>query len=249
MVAWLDSSNQIWATDGSSLNELSADIRPDLVGINPANCSMTFHVGGRFHWLVFSTGTKLYVYDMDLTQWMPPWSFATQYIYSGETSPGNYVLMGAIPTKALQQNNSKFNDNSATYAPTFRTGLMALVPDYGRRFSYLAMGIYDEPSRTGVPYTFQVTNNNQTIPTVQYLTDDDPKLAAYTSIANIAGSSTPIGTALAYNRAPGTNMTQKIWQSTSPTARWISISLGLANADQKDEIYEIFMAYKPLGGR
>src|SRR5262249_5498188 len=60
MVAWLDSSNQIWATDGSSLQELSTDIRPDLVGINPANCSMTFHVAGRFHWLVFSTGTKLY---------------------------------------------------------------------------------------------------------------------------------------------------------------------------------------------
>lgn len=249
MVAWLDSSNQIWATDGSSLNELSGDIRPDLVGLNPTNCSMTFHVAGRFHWMVFSTGTKIFVYDMDLNQWMPPWSFAAQYVFSGEISPGNYVLMAATATKALQQNNAKFNDNGATYQPIAKTGLMALVPDYGRRFSYMAMGIYDEPTRTGVPYTLQVTNNNQAFPDIQFLVDDDPKLGTYASISTLAGSVTPVDTAITYNRANGTNMTQKVWQITQPAGRWMSLLIKLANADQVDNIYEIIMAYKPLGGR
>ncbi|HEX8838462.1 MAG TPA: hypothetical protein VF748_16080 [Candidatus Acidoferrum sp.] len=249
MVAWLDSSNQIWATDGNSLNELSGDIRPDLIGLNPTNCSMTFHVGGRFHWLVFSTGAKIFVYDLDLNQWMPPWSFAAQYVYSGEVSPGNYVLMAATATKALQQNNSKFNDNGATYQPIVKTGLMALVPDYGRRFSYMAMGIYDEPTRTGVPFTWQVTNNNQSFADIQFLVDDDPKLGTYASVSTIAGTTTPVDTAVAYNRVNGTNMTQKVWQVTQPSGRWISLLIKLANADQVDQIYEIIVAYKPLGGR
>lgn len=242
MVGWLDSSNQIWATDGTNLNELSADIRPDLVGLNPANCSMTFHVGGRFHWAVFSTGTKLYVYDMDLQQWMPPWSFSANYVYSGETSAGNYVLMAATPTKALQMNPTRFNDNGSTYAPVMKTGLMALVPDYGRRFSYMAMGIYDEPSRTGFPYTIQVTNNAQPI-SMSFAVDEDPKQATYTSLS---GS---VDTTVAFNRNNGAFMTQQVWQVTGPAARWISLEMVLANADQADNIYEYFVAYKPLGGR
>src|SRR5215831_11397155 len=62
MLGWLDSSSQLWATDGSVLNELAIDIRPDLANVIPALCSMTFHVAGRFHWCVFSSGTKLFVY-------------------------------------------------------------------------------------------------------------------------------------------------------------------------------------------
>ena len=114
MVAWLDSSNMIFGTDGVSVEELSTMVRPDFLNLNPANCSMTFHTAGRFHWLVLSTGTKLYVYDVDQDQWMPPWTFAAKYIFSGEISPGNYVLMASNGTKALQLNPSAFNDNAVT---------------------------------------------------------------------------------------------------------------------------------------
>lgn len=244
MVAWLDSSNQIWATDGSTLEELSIDIRPDLVGINPATCSMTFHVAGRFHWLVFSTGTKLYVYDMDEEQWMPPWSFACQYIYSGEISAGNYVLMAATATQALQMNIAKFNDNGVTYQPVLNFGNLAVVPDFGRRFSYVAAGIYDEPSRTGYPNIFQITNNAQALADVLILNDEDPKFGTYTSIAaNLQD------TATTYNRQNGTFMKQWVYPTTRPAARWISLQAKLANADQVDNVYEAFMAYKGVGGR
>lgn len=244
MVAWLDSSNQIWATDGSTLNELSTDIRPDLVGLNPANCSMTFHVSGRFHWMVFSTGTKLYLYDMDLEQWMPPWNFACQYIYSGETSAGNYVLMAATATTALQLNITKFNDNGATYQPILNFGNLAVVPDFGKRFSYVAAGIYDEPSRTGYPNIFQITNNAQSLADVLMLTDEDPKQGIYTSVAaNLQDTS------VTYNRKNGTFMKQWVYPVTQPAARWVSWQVKLANADQVDNIYEAFMAYKGVGGR
>ena len=244
MIAWLDSSNQIWASNGSDLQELSTDIRPDLVGINPATCSMTFHVAGRFHWLVFSTGTKLFVYDMDLEQWMPPWSFACQYIYSGETSPGNYVLMAATATSALQLNITQFNDNGVTYQPVLNFGNLAVVPDFGRRFSYVAAGIYDEPSRTGYPNIFQITNNNQNLADVLVLFDDDPKQGTYTSIAaNLQDTS------VTYNRKNGTFMTQRVYHVTQNSSRWVSLQVKLANADQVDNVYECFMAYKALGGR
>jgi len=247
MMAWLDSANQIWATDGGSLNELSTSIRQDLTGITQSACSLSFHTAGRFHWLVFSTGTKLFVYDIDLDQWMPPWSFSCQYLFSGETSPGNYVLQAAIPTKALQMNTTKFNDNGAPYGPTGQTNLMSVVPDFGRRFSYIASGIYSEPTRTGVPWTFQVSNNGQALSDVLVLTDDDPTKGTYQTIAGNLQD-----TAVTYNRSNGQFLKQLVYplsQTPAGSSRWISFKIKLATADQVDNLYEIILAYKPLGGR
>jgi hypothetical protein len=244
MCAWLDSANQIWASDGSSMQELSIPIRPDLAGITQANCSATFHTAGRFHWFVLSTGTKLFVYDLDQDQWMPPWNFSCNYIFSGETSPGNYALMAATTTKAIQLSTAAFNDNGVTYAPVIQTNLLSVVPDFGSRFSYIASGIYNEPTRTGVPWIFQVTNNAQALGNVLICQDDDPTLVAYTSIAaNLQD------TATTYNRQNGTFMKQLVYPTTSPASRWIGLKVILANADQVDNIYEMTMAYKPLGGR
>lgn len=244
MVAWLDSANQVWASDGASLQELSVPIRPDLTGITQANCSLTFHTQGRFHWLVLSTGTKLFVYDIDQDIWMPPWTFACQNLFSGETSPGNYALMAAKSTIALQMSATAFNDNGSTYAPVIQTNLMSTVPDFGKRFSYIASGIYSEPSRTGVPWTFQVTNNAQSLGDVLICQDDDPTQATYQSIAaNLQD------TATTYNRKNGQFMKQLVYPTTSPMSRWIGMKVILANADQVDKIYELFMAYKPGGGR
>ncbi len=244
MCAWLDSSSQVWASDGNTLQELSQSIRPDLVGINPANCDLTFHVSGRFNWLILSTGAKLFIYDIDLEQWMPPWNFSCQYIFSGEISPGNYVLMAALPTVALQMSTTAHNDNGAAYTPVIKTNLLSVVPDFGKRFSYIASGIYNEPTRTGVPWTFQVTNNGQALGDVAICQDDDPTQAAYQSIAaNLQD------TAVTYNRQNGQFMKQLVYPTTSPMSRWIGMKISLAAADQVDNIYEIIMAYKPGGGR
>jgi hypothetical protein len=248
MMGWLDSANQVWATDGTNLNELSTLIRNDLSGITQASCSLTFHTAGRFHWLVLSTGTKLYVYDVDQDQWMPPWSFAATYIYSGEISPGNYVLMASNGTKALQLNVAgtagTFNDNGATYQPVLKFGLLSVVPDYGSRFSYIGVGSYNEPTRTGYPSVFQLTNNGNAISDFLICQDDDPTVATYQSIV-----ANKVDTVVAFNRQNGTTMTQQVFPTIQPAARWIGMEIKLANADQADNLYELFMAYKGIGGR
>lgn len=244
MIAWLDSSNMIFGSDGNSVEELSTLVRPDFSSLNPANCSLTFHTAGRFHWLVLSTGTKLYLYDVDQDQWMPPWTFSAKYVFSGETSPGNYVLMASNGTKALQLTPGSFNDNGSTYSPIAQLGLLSVIPDYGTRFSYIGTGSYNEPTRTGYPVTFQVTNNGKALKDFLICNDEDPTQATYTSIVNNI-----VDTALAFNRSNGTFMQQQVFQTIQPSARWIGMKLVLANLDQTDKLYELFMAYKPLGGR
>lgn len=248
MLAWLDSADQVWATDGTNLNELSPMIRPDLQFLNQASCCVTFHTAGRFHWLVLSTGTRLYVYDIDQDQWMPPWTFSATYINSGEISPGNYVLLASNGTKALQLNPNMtagtFNDNGVTYQPIMKFGLLSVVPDYGTRFSYIGVGSYNEPTRTGYPSVFQITNNGNPPTDFLICQDDDPTVATYTSIVtNVQDPATT------FNRAQGTNMKQFVFPTLQPAARWIGMEVKLEKADQADREYEIFMAYKGLGGR
>ncbi len=241
MVAWLDSSNTIWGTDGGSLKDLSTDIRPDLASVTPANCSMTFHVAGRFHWLVFSTGAKLFVYDMDTEQWMPPWTFVCQYVYSGEVSAGAYKLMAMTATKALQLSATAHNDNGASYTLIAQTNLFSVVPDFGRRFSTVGVGSYDEPTRTGTPYFFQVDSNSVTLQDVGFAADEDPTLATtiYTSIfAQRTGPET------AFNRSNGINLVQSIFAMTRPNARWISFQIKGQAADDALKIYGFFLAYR-----
>jgi hypothetical protein len=184
------------------------------------------------------------VYDVDQDQWMPPWTVGLNYIFSGEISPGNYVLMASNGTKALQMNPAKFNDNGVTYAPVAKTGLLSVIPDYGSRFSYIGVGSYNEPTRTGYPSTFQLTNNGQTIPKFEICADEDTSFATYTDItANLQD------TAVTYNRTNGIHLKQNVYQTTAPAARWIGVKATLANADQVDNLYELFMAYKGFGGR
>ena len=216
----------------------------DFANLVPANCSLTFHTAGRFHWLVLSTGTKLYVYDVDQDQWMPPWTFSAKYIFSGETSPGNYVLMASNGTRALQLNPTGFNDNGSTYSPVAQFGLMSVIPDYGTRFSYIGTGSYNEPSRTGYPVVFQVTNNGKALKDFLICNDEDPTKATYTSIVNNLQD-----TAVTFNRVNGTFLQQQVFPTTAPAARWIGVKIVLANLDQTDNLYELFMGYKPLGGR
>jgi hypothetical protein len=179
-----------------------------------------------------------------MDQWMPPWNFAAQYIFSGEVSPGNYVLMACTATTALQLNPTARNDNGVTYAPVMQTNLLSVVPDFGKRFSYIASGIYQEPSRTGVPWFFQVTNNGQALGDVLICQDDDPTQATYNSIAaNLQD------TATTFNRPNGKFMKQLVYPTTAPASRWIGMKILLANADQADNIYEVWMGYKALGGR
>jgi hypothetical protein len=182
---------------------------------------------------------------MDTEQWMPPWTFPCKYLFSGEISPGNYVLMASTGTKAIQLSATKFNDNGATYQPNIVTNLMSVVPDFGSRFSYIGQGMYDEPSRTGVPYYFEVDTNNTTLSDVQFEADDDPTTAVYQSIYQNKQTAE-----MTWNRsASGVNIVQQIFPMNQPACRWLSYKIILQNADQLDKIYGWFLAYKASGGK
>lgn len=239
LVVWLDSANQIWGTDGSSLQEIGLPIRPDIKGVTPSACSMTFHTAGVYHWIVFSTGTNLFVYDVDTEQWMPPWTFSCQQLFSGETAPGSYQLLAATPTKALEL-GSAHNDNGTAYSFVAQTNLFAMVPDFGNRFSYMAAGLYDEPSRTGMPWYFQVDTNSVSLSDVKFIQDDDPLNGGSTYTSIFANATTP---QVAWNRQQGTNLVQNIYALTQPMSRWIGWKISGATADDDLRIYSFFTAY------
>lgn len=240
MVAWFDSSGQVWGTDGTSLEELGLPIRPDLAGLNPANVSMTFHASGKLHWLLVSTGTQVFTYDLDTEQWMPPWSFVSSYLFSGETSAGNYLLFGAKPTKSLTLSATAHNDNGSAYQPIFRTNLFSVVPDFGTRFSSVSVGMYDEPSRTGLPWIFQVDTNSAALSDVSFVADEDPLngSTAYTSI--FGNQTTP---ERAFNRRGGSFLLQNVFPMTQPTARWIGLQWKGQIADDNLRVYGFYLAY------
>ena len=251
IVAWRDTSGQVWASDGSTLQEVGLDIRPDLTPYVPGNDSITFHSAGKFHWLVVSTGTELFVYDFDVGQWMPPWTFSCNCLFSGETSPGSYQLMAGTSSTALQMSSAgtagTYNDNGTLYQMIARTQLFSLVPDYGKRFSYASMGVYNEPGRTGWLARVQIDTNNNVLGDVLVAVDDDPldSTTTYTSIFN--NLVTP---QKAYNRGQGKNLLQKIYTLNSEgEGRWYSLEIKSAIADDTLKIYDFFGSYKPVGGR
>jgi hypothetical protein len=246
MVVWLDSSRQVWATDGNSLQEISLDIRPDLSSLSPTGASMTIHTSGRFHWIVLAFPSQMFVYDMDTEQWYPPWTVTSSYIYSGETSDGTYDLMLSTGTKALKLSSTAHNDNGVTYTPVLQTNLFAVIPDFGKRFSYSSMGVYDEPSRTGYPNLIHVDTNAVSLSDVLLTSDDDPFNAStpYTSVFV-----NRVSPEVAYNRKQGVNIVQNAFPMTQPEARWIGLKIKGLQADDGLKIFGFFLAYKSLGGR
>jgi hypothetical protein len=192
----------------------------------------------------------LFVADIDLQRWMPPWSFNCNYIGSYEVSLGTYALVAATSTKALQLNQSgtvgTYNDNGSTYLPIANLGLKPLVPDYSV-FSAGYAEIASEPSRTGYVTGVQVDTNNNLLGDVLVMVDDDPTNAAtaYTSIAR--NSQTP---QVAYNRGQGTNVVQRIFPCNKEAeGRWVGVRIKGQQADDNLRLYSMFIGENRLGAR
>src|SRR5436305_11166240 len=106
---------------------------------------------------------------------------------------------------------------------------MSVIPYYGTRFSYIGTGSYNEPSRTGYPVVFQVTNNGKALKDFLICHDEDPTKATYTSIvANLQD------TAVTFNPVNGTYMQQQVFPTTAPASRRIGPTIVLANLHQTD---------------
>ena len=229
-VAWLDSSNTVWITDGSTLRELSQAIRPDIVSITHSLAAMAYHRTGNAHWLILMDGgaERLRVYDIDNQQWMPPWVIANiTAIYSGQTGAGTHRLfLGRSGTPLFQ--GTAYQDAGSNYTAVARLNLFDLVPE-------------ENPSMYGILDHVAIERNSTALADVRWLTDEDPENATYT-IAE-ASQDPP-------NRTQGTNLVESWYMTRSDDdlrgARRVSIELNWAAANSNFEWFGAAIAYEPV---
>lgn len=228
LVAWLDSSNTVWITDGSSMVEISKPIRPDIDTITHSQAALTYHSTGNAQWLVLMDGAAgvLRVYDVDMSRWMPPWPIeAIQAIYSGQTAPGTRALFLGRNKVPLKQDTG-YSDQGSPYAASITTNLFNLVPE-------------NNPSAYGILDHVALESASVTATTVKYLTDEDPSVGTYT--ATQAAVDPP-------HRTQGTALVEK-WYMThgDPAcrgARRLSVQVNFAAATTSISVYTMALGYQ-----
>lgn len=232
LVAWLDSSNTLWYTDGQSIPDidLSAPIRPDIASIDHTQAALAYHRNGNAEWLALMDGAngKLYVYDLDTRQWMPPWTVSgCTAIYSGQTQSGTTRLFLAKDGKPLILGTG-YQDAGVNYSGAIKTNLFDLVP-------------VDNPSLYGILDHVEIESGTVTTSSVGYLTDEDPAGATY--IQAQAAVNPP-------NRAQGTNLIES-WYMTmgDPNckgARRVSVQMNWAGANSSFKVYGFALGYEEI---
>jgi hypothetical protein len=227
-VAWLDTSNTVWISD---IGEISVPIRPDLQAINPATCYIAMHISGIYHWLVVldGEGGKLYVYDLDTSQWMPPWTVGqSSALFSGEIGVGSIQLELALGKTTLAKLvPGSYLDNTSPYAPIIKTNLYRLTPDAN-------------PSFKGVHAWSEIKTDNQVPTQVSQMTDDDPTTAGYRDITANGEPSPDI--------VQGSAMLTTRWTAYDQTAQMMSMQFQWTTVNQNFHLYQMDESFYPFGG-
>lgn len=226
-VAWLDTANQVWSSD---LGEIGNDIRTDIEEIDQSKASMCVHVSGSQHWICLLDGGqgKLYVYDLDTRQWMPPWILpsGSTAIISEEYSAGVPKLGVAVHgTKIYLNNADKYNDAGTTYSAS---AVLNLLPTHAAK----------NPDHCGLVDYVNVETDGNTNSYVGIMIDDNPQLSSFQDITANA-QDPPL-------RKQGTNLVKKQYgasqdaaNSTVPTGQRVSVSLQWAAAENNFTLYTI----------
>lgn len=228
-VVWLDTSNTIWLSD---LGEIGIPIRPDTAGINPLTCYITMHISGIFHWVTVLDGENgiLYVYDLDTSQWLPPWTLgnSASALFSGETSIGDINLILALGNTTTQQLAAgTYSDAGTKYSATGITNLVPVTPDSNPSFQ----GTHDwtELKTDAVPPT-----------QVLQCIDDDPTQAPFSDLTSGAEPS-PL---LAHQ---GAFLQSWRYPATPESAAYVALKF-VWNGGQNFHLYNVDMGFHPAGG-
>lgn len=214
-VAWLDTASQVFL-DGQ---EVGFDIRSDIATIDHSQAYMAIHVQGRFHWLCLLDGAngKLYIYDMDTQQWLPPKVLPTaaSALSSGESASGTVSLTIALgKTKIYKLSTTAYNDGGTTYSPV-------------AVFNLLRIGEPDGPFEGIALETDSHIANN-----IYYLPDEDPTTGTFTEIT--ANVTDPV------RRNQGTNLVKKFYKAeSSPFAERVSVKIVWPTADNNFICYNL----------
>lgn len=238
MVAWLDTTNTVQISDGTTLRELSLDIRPDIAVIVHSAASLAFHGTANSHWLVLADGTqgvdKMWVYDLDLNRWMPPWTFGTPTaIQAVEVSDGTFQLMVGMAGIVHTATAAAYLDGvspGGVFPATAVTGLFDIVED--------------KPSESGSVVHVGLESNAVAASTVSLLTDEDPVDGAgsFVSLSTITGNPvTP------HARTQGTYLQENHYKTESgPIARRCALKLTWAAASSNFKNYAIDVVYEKV---
>ena len=233
LVAWLDVSNTVWYTDGQTIPDLdlSAAIRPDIETITHSTAAMAYHRTGNSRWLILMDGGagKLYVYDLDLRQWMPPWTISgCTAIYSGQTRQGTTQLFLARSGTPLVL-GTNYQDGATSYPGRMRSNLFDMAPE--------------NPSMYGILDHIEIESGTTKTTSVGYLTDEDPSGATYTATASATGITPP-------NRTQGTNLVETWYQTHGDPnlrgARRVSVEMSWAASDTTFLVYGFALGYQEV---
>lgn len=230
VVAWLDTSNTVWMTNGDSLIEISFPIRSDIASIAHSTAAMAYYGTGNARWLILMDGGagKLYVFDLDTKQWMPPWEVSTiNALQSVETAAGTAKLFLGQAGVPLAQNTA-YLDGLGSYTASLTTNLFDLVET-------------GNPSEYGIADHIELETNAVTITTVSYLTDEDTTNATW-QVATTAIDPP--------HRTQGTNLVEKWYPIISDPnnrgARRMALKLDWVEANSSFKLYGMALAYKPI---
>jgi hypothetical protein len=227
-VAWLDTSNTFWVSD---MGEIGLAIRPDLRTINPAQAFVAIHIAGLLHWVTLLDGStgKLFVYDLDRSQWMPPWTLGTtaSALASGETSVGTIdLLVARNRTKALKLVAGTYLDDSSAYTASLQSNMYRLTPD-------------GNPSWPGVLDWVELKTDSVLPSDVLQLTDADPTIDPYTSIVASAQPSPSI--------TSSANLKTTRYSSNTPTAQMGSLEIMWPAVNSNFKMYQVDWVWHPTG--
>lgn len=132
-VFWIDTAKQVFSSvDG----EIGESIRPDLANIDPEQTFIVYHKAKKRNWLAILDGAngRILIFDLDLSQWLTPWTVAATCLTSGQTAISEINLMAAFSTghvRYLEVSNPVYDDDGAIYADELRSGLITMVPGRG----------------------------------------------------------------------------------------------------------------------
>ena len=177
-IAWFDVSHTIRITDGFQQRELSLDIRPSLASVDPTIAALSFFSNGVTNWICLLDGvTQMFLYDLDLSQWLPPWQHvgASTAIHWGETAAGTpLLLIGSATKKVLKMTPATYTFDGTAYEGIARTSLFDIVDT-------------DKIASVANAQLITIERNSVSLSDVRECRDEDTSSGAFDSdFANIA---------------------------------------------------------------
>ncbi len=226
-LSWLDISNTIQSTDGYTIakDDISLPIRPDIASIDHSQAQLTAYTTGTYRWLVLCDGgaQKLRVFDINMSQWNPPWNVSNIHsVYSGQTAAGTVQLFLGRNNKPLVLDTTLNRDESVAFTAELYTNLFSINKE--------------NPTSSGVMQYVSVERNAVELADVAYLTDEDYRTGTYTSIfANETDAS---------NRTPGTDLVEKWYGANTPSAQRVSAYFKWDAENSRFVIYALDITYQ-----